>query len=239
VALGVNASAIQVTGNMKLDVFDLNGQSLSREDLRQRWGFLSSDRIVIGGSTHPGEEEILFRVLRRLKEEKFSAKLLVAPRHIERSRKILEQAKKYGFQTALASEEKKSSFEVLILDQLGELRKLYAMADAVVMGGSFVRHGGQNPVEPAAVSRPIIHGPWVFNFQEIYRRLEEEGGSLRVKDEDELFFALKRILMNEREQLHLGNRAYEVLKKLRGASERNFGWINQLIKEEGVKSEFR
>lgn len=242
VALGVDSSKVQVTGNMKLDAFDLNGQAeTNRETLREKWGFLSSDLVVIGGSTHAGEEEIIFRVLRRLKEKNLSAKLLLAPRHIERSRKILEGAKRHGFQAALASErEKFSSFEILILDQLGELRKLYAFADAVVMGGSFVRHGGQNPVEPALLSRPIIHGPWVFNFHEIYQRLEEEGGSLRVSGEEELFFVLKRLLASDRERDHLGKRAYEVLKRLRGASERNFGWIVQLIKkEEEVKSEFR
>ena len=233
ISLGVNHDRVRVTGNMKLDSFERNGRWESgRESLREKWGFLASDQILIGGSTHPGEEEILLQAVRELREEHFPLKLLLAPRHIERSQKIFERAKKFGFQTVLASKDTAcpaSPFEVLILDQLGKLRNLYPMADVVFMGGSLVRRGGQNPVEPARDRRAIIHGPWVFNFEELYHALDEEGASLRVAGEDELVFVLKRILQSEREKEHLGTRAYEVLRKLQGASERNFNWINQKL----------
>lgn len=230
-ALGVDREKIQVTGNMKLDGFETNGQGeTEREPLRSQWGFLASDQILIGGSTHPGEEEILLRAVHKLRQERFPLKLLLAPRHIERSLKILKQARKLGLRAVLASaREGAPSFEVLILDQLGELRKLYPMADVVFMGGSLIRHGGQNPVEPASSRRAIIHGPWVFNFEELYRRLEEEGASLRVHQEGELLFALKRILHSEREREYLGVRAYEVLTQLKGASEKNFNWIHEKL----------
>jgi len=232
VGLGVDPGKIQVTGNMKLDAFDFNGDG-KREgsSLHEEWGFSRSDQILIGGSTHEGEETILLRAFRRLREGNPSLKLLLAPRHIERAPKVSEEVNREGFQTVLASEERNSSpFEVLILDRLGELRKLYAMADAVVMGGSFVRHGGQSPIEPACHRRAILHGPWVSNFHEIYRKLDEEGGSLRVKGEDELVFALKRILGSDHERRYLGNRAYEVLSKLQGATERNLNWIERSLR---------
>ena len=228
---------------MKLDTFDLNGrEDLSREALRKQWGFDSADSVLIGGSTHAGEEEILFRALARLRKENLALKLLVAPRHTERAGKILELARRHGLKAILASaqfpthpfspiggEGKTEGFDILILDVLGELRKIYPLADCVFMGGSLIRHGGQNPIEPAFSQRPIIHGPWVFNFQEIYERLDREGGSLQVKNEEELIFVLKRVLASDHERQHLGNRAFEILKGLRGATERNFAQINPLI----------
>ena len=228
VSLGVNPERVVVTGNMKLDAFDANGQAVTDQDLREKWGFLSSDQVLVGGSTHPGEEEILLRVLGRLRKDHFPLKLLLAPRHIERSGEILKLAKQQGLQAALASTRGKNlSFEVLILDQLGELRRLYAIADAIIMGGSLIRRGGQNPIEPASWRKPIIHGPWVFNFQEIYRCLDEEGGSLRVNGEEELTFVLRRVLTSDREKEYLGNQAYETLKRLQGATERNLKWIGE------------
>jgi 3-deoxy-D-manno-octulosonic-acid transferase len=229
IELGVGPEKVTVTGNLKLDALDFSDAGQGEGPaLRQAWGFLPSDQILIGGSTHAGEEEILLGALERLREEKLPVKLLLAPRHIERALKVLKLAKKRGFAAVLASGRGAvTDFDVLILDRLGELRKLYAMADAVVMGGSFVRRGGQNPIEPACLRRPVLHGPWVFNFHEIYRQLDEEGGSLRVKSEEELVFALKRILASDRERQHLGERAYETLNKLRGATERTLHWIER------------
>lgn len=230
-SLGVDRGRMKVTGNMKLDRLQGNGRpETSRAVLKEKWGFLSSDQILIGGSSHRGEEEILLRALCRLREEKFPLKLLLAPRHIERVEKVLEQSKKFGFETVLASAPS-GTFQVLILDQLGPLRDLYPLADVVFMGGSLVRHGGQNPVEPAASRRAILHGPWVFNFEELYHRLDEAGAGLRVSGEEELVFVLKRLLGSEREKEELGTRAFEVLTKLQGASERNFNWIEEFVKK--------
>ena len=237
-ALGVDPEKVKVTGNMKLDAFSLNGQWESdRVLLRQKFGFSPEEKILIGGSTHPGEEEILLRALGGLRREGLKLKLVLAPRHIERSQKILGEVKKAGFRGMPASKNKEapSSFDVLVLDKLGELRRLYAVADAVFMGGSWVRHGGQNPVEPAACRRPILHGPWVFNFGDLYERLDEEGGSLQVKSEEELFCVLKRLLVNDRESEALGTQAFEILKRLQGASERNFTGIGEKI---GAKEKY-
>ena len=222
--LGVDPEKIQVTGNMKLDLFELNGQwQKDRTHLRSQWGFHDSDQILIGGSTHEGEEEILFNALDRLREERFPLKLILAPRHVERSERILKLGKIHGFKTVRATHfQPHDDFDVLILDRLGELRKLYAVADAVFVGGSLIRHGGQNPIEPAASRRAIIHGPWVFNFEEIYRRLDEEGASIRINGEEELVFVLKRLLASDREREYLGTQAHDTLLKLQGATERNF-----------------
>lgn len=233
-ALGVDSRKVQVTGNMKLDALALNGSwHNDRQKLRQAWGFLPDELVLMGGSTHQGEERVLFRLLRKLRAEGFPLKLFLAPRHIERSPHLMREAKKEGFQAVLASTRNPSlPFEVLILDRIGELPGLYPVADAVFMGGSLIRHGGQNPVEAVAVRRAIVHGPWVFNFHEIYSRLEEGRGSLKVKGEEEFELVLKRILASERERKGLGDRAFKVLEKMRGATERNLDWISRQIKLE-------
>lgn len=227
--LGVNPEKVTVTGNMKLDAFEMNGRvEKTPGSLREKWGFQSTDQILVAGSTHPGEEEILMRIFLMLAHDGFPIKLLLAPRHIERSRQMLKLAHHEGLKAELATARgKDSSWDVLILDQLGELRGLYGLADVVFMGGSLVHHGGQNPIEPASFRKPIIHGPWVFNFKEIYRSLAEEGGSLSINNEQELAFVLKRILTSDREKEYLGNQAYVALRKLQGATERNLKWIGE------------
>ncbi len=243
IELGVRPERVVVSGNMKLDAVCFDGRwETERETLRVGWQFGPQDQVLLGGSTHRGEEEILLRVLRVLREERFTQlKLILAPRHVERSREIVEQAKQENFRVILASEgEPHSSFDVLILDELGPLRKLYAVADVVVMGGSFVRHGGQNPVEPAAFRRALLHGPWVFNFEELYRRLDEAGGSLAVPGEEQLLFVLKQILPDEAKRRQLGERAFQVLEKLRGATERHLDLIEQFSnKPKGVHTHVR
>ncbi|MBI4115562.1 MAG: 3-deoxy-D-manno-octulosonic acid transferase [Candidatus Omnitrophica bacterium] len=229
--LGVDETKVRVTGNMKLDAFELEGDWKDESDtLRRKWGFSPSDQILIGGSTHAGEEEILLKSLRHLRKEGLPVKLLLAPRHIERAEEVLKLSNQHGFKTLLATEYNDgTSLEVLILNKLGELRNLYSVADVVVMGGSLVRRGGQNPIEAARFRKAVIHGPWVFNFYDIYKRLDEEKGSLMVQGESELTLALRRLLSSEAERQQLGNRAYEILEKLRGATEQNFNWIEEFL----------
>lgn len=232
VALGVEGLRVEVTGNMKLDALDLNGRIEDREALRRQWGFSTSDLVLIGGSTHAGEEEILLRTLHRLRGEFPSLKLLLAPRHIERAEKILKLAQRMGLRGALAQEKdvrETQGADVRVLNQLGVLRRLYGLADLVFMGGSLVRHGGQNPVEPARVSRALVHGPWIYNFGEIYETLDREGGGLAVPSEHELASVLRRLLASEKERNLIGTRAHEILRRLSGATEKNFQRIERLL----------
>lgn len=236
VELGVSAEKVTVTGNMKLDALPWDGDwEKEREPLREVWGIQPTDQVLMGGSTHPGEDEMLLRVLRLLREERVPLKLVLAPRHVERSRRILKEVQREGFRGILMSGRGEtapfpSSYDVLILDQLGELRKLYLIADVVVMGGSFIPRGGQNPAEPAVTGRPLLHGPWVSNFEELYRQLDEAGGSLKIDGEPQLILTLKRILPHSAERQAMGRRANEVLEKLRGATGRNLHFIEPFLK---------
>ena len=167
-------------------------------------------------------------------------RLIIAPRHIERSKKILEQLKSSGLTATLSTnpvfrqknnaevgKEKQEGLkpDVLVLDQLGVLRNLYRIADLVFMGGSLIPHGGQNPIEPARFSKAVVHGPNVFNFHKLYHQLDHDGGALRISAPDELSSAAAELLATEGRRHEMGQKAFQIINRLRGASKRQAGWI--------------
>lgn len=225
--LGIAEESVRDMGNMKFDQAEWSGESAAEAaELRQAWGYTSEDLVWIAGSTHPGEEVPLMEAFKALRERFPKLKLILAPRHIERSEGLLKSLEKYGFSMA-SSMKKKEGWEpaVLVLDQLGVLKNLYGIADLVFMGGSLIPHGGQNPIEPARFSKAILHGSHVFNFHKIYHQLDHDGGALRISAPDELSSAAAELLANEGKRREMGQKAFQIVNRLRGASKRQAGWI--------------
>jgi 3-deoxy-D-manno-octulosonic-acid transferase len=231
-AAGTPVERIRVLGNMKFDREP--SPVLSRasvQSLREEWGFKADDLILVAGSTHPGEEKILSRIYEDLKPRYPARKRLLAPRHRDRSVQLARYLKRKGLHVRLASQAAApAEFDVVILNQLGILKHLYAIADVVFVGGSLIRHGGQNPIEPAHFKRPIFHGPFVGNFEYIYRMLDKEGGAIVVQDQEQLSFALGRVLRNHKEARDLGENAYRVVTQLRGATQRHVEWLMHFLR---------
>lgn len=235
-ACGTPRERVEVLGNMKYDnvVLEGAGAGISRS-FRQKWGLGPDDRIWVAGSTHKGEEKILARVFVKIREKHPDLKLVIAPRHIERSAEVAAAFEKCGVEAGRVSllSNGKKSFPVLILDQLGVLKDVYAMADAVFVGGSLIpKRGGQNPIEPAVFRKAIVHGPYVFNFERVYQVLDDEGGAMLAKDESELALALERILGSPAETERLGQRAYQAVVSLRGATEKHVRWLADFLASE-------
>ena len=232
--LGIAEESVRDMGNMKFDQAEWSQENaVEIAGLRQAWGYAAGDLVWIAGSTHPGEEEALMAIFKTLRERFPTLKMIFAPRHIERSKGLLRQLEKYGFSMALSVGRKegsgsggqRSAPQVQILDQLGVLKNLYGIADLVFMGGSLIPHGGQNPIEPARFSKAIIHGPHVFNFNQIYHQLDCDGGALRISAPDELSSAAAELLANESRRHEMGQKAFQIVNRLRGASKRQAGWI--------------
>ncbi len=225
--LGVAEESVRDMGNMKFDQAEWSaGSEVDTAGLRNAWGYAAGDLVWIAGSTHPGEEEMLMAAFKSLRERFPALKLILAPRHIERSEGLLRQLEKYGFSMVLSSKRKEGSGPaVQVLDQLGILKNLYGIADLVFMGGSLIPHGGQNPIEPARFSKAILHGPNVFNFHKIYHQLDHDGGALRISAPDELSSAAAEFLANESKRHEMGQKAFQIVNRLRGASKRQAGWI--------------
>ncbi len=230
-SLGIERSRIEVLGNMKLDQMPSAGMdpALSAKE-KAKWGYGPEDRIWVAGSTHPGEEEMVFEVLRDLRAEFPGLKMILAPRHIERSSRILELAKKWGVEAELSEPfQPGRRREVLILNQLGVLKDIYSFADVVFVGGSLVSKGGQNPVEPAVFRKGILHGPHVFNFETLYQWLDLQGGSRAVNDRPALHNAVVKLLRDPAERSLFGDKAFGAVLEMRGATARHLDRVQHFL----------
>ena len=226
--LGILEASVRDMGNMKFDQAAwADAGAVDVAGLRQAWGYAPDDLVWIAGSTHPGEEVALMDAFKVLREKFPKLKLIIAPRHIERSEGLLKQLGQDDVSVALSTAKEKEgpAPAVQVLNQLGVLRNLYQIADLVFMGGSLIPHGGQNPIEPARFSKAILHGPHVFNFHKIYHQLDHDGGALRISAPDELSSAAAELLANESKRHEMGQKAFQIINRLRGASKRQAGWI--------------
>jgi 3-deoxy-D-manno-octulosonic-acid transferase len=219
--LGAPPDRVWVTGNTKFDALVLDRPAGDDEALRRAMGLGGGGPVLIAGSTHEGEEEILVGVYRRLVADLPGLRLVVAPRYVERSGRILSMFAEAGFSARLRSGAPAAgSAEVVVLDTIGELAAAYRLATLAFVGGSFVRRGGQNVLEPAAQGRPVLFGPHMESFKDSVQVLVGRGG-IQVATPDQLYRVARELLSRPDEIARLGGMAREAVSAIRGASARN------------------
>jgi len=219
-ALGAAPDRVWVTGNTKFDALVLD-RPAGDEALREQMGLDPSAPVLIAGSTHEGEEELLFQVYRRLLGEHPRLKLVVAPRYLERAGRILSLAAEAGLNARLRSAGAAGgSAQVTVLDTIGELAAAYRLATLVFVGGSFVTRGGQNILEPAGQGRPVLFGPHMENFKDSVQVLQGRGG-IQVATPEQLRKVAGELLGRPDRLAELGALAREAVLAVRGASSRN------------------
>jgi len=180
VALGVSDEAIRVIGNLK---FDLPAPSENPADLRARFGISADRPIVAAGSTANGEDRLVLDAFAAARREVPDLLLLLAPRHPERFASAVEDAERRGFVVSRASRgAAPEHLDVLLLDTIGDLAALYALAGSAFVGGSLVPVGGHNLLEPIAAGVPVLYGPHTEHVTEIAAALDRSGAGLRVQD---------------------------------------------------------
>jgi len=197
------------------------------------------ETLLIAGSTHSGEEEILFSLLKDLRKIDPHLVLILAPRHLERLEEVERILKRESIswirKTSLSmdqdrpDEERKELPPVILLDTMGELMNLYSLGTLVFIGGSLVPVGGHNPIEPLFFKKCVLFGPHMFHFLEISHHLIEAGGAIQVRGKEDLAFQLKRLLSNERARNEVGEKGYQFLQKHRGATEKMFEEIKPFL----------
>lgn len=233
VAIGAPKERVHVTGSCKFDTL-MSSSTQNLEALREIIVPRGNRKVLVGGSTHPGEEEMLLRVFEQARRRVENLLLVIAPRHIDRAPGIEAMVKQSGLRVALRSEltvdRPGSDCDVVILNTIGELANLYHFADVVVIGKSFVGQGGQNPLEPAAVGKPVLFGPNMQNFREVSRLLLENGGAIQVADEATLTERAISLLCGKQDAAVIGKRGQEVIRKHSGASKRSAEAIASLIR---------
>lgn len=164
-------------------------------------------RLIVLGSSHEGEEVLIKHVFRELLKEFEDLKLIVAPRHIKRADRVLEIFKDLG---AKKRSENSNTWRVLILDTLGELFGIYKYANAIVMGGTFVKIGGHNIAEAMFFKKPVIFGPYTHKIKDMVETSLEMGLGYRAMDVKDLEFILKNLLKNPQERIHIKDIASSV-----------------------------
>jgi len=213
-ALG--ATRVWATGNLKYDLPEQDATRAAGAALRQPWG----DRPVWAfGSTHAGEEELAMAVLRTLRQRFPHLLLVLAPRHPERCASVAALLRSQGLhaQRRSAGQPVPPEQEVLLVDTLGELSTFYAAADVVSVGGSFVPKGGHNPLEAAALAKPVSFGPHMENFRDIARTLLAAGAAVQAADGNVLAITLAHWLAEPGTAREIGQHGLRVVQAQRGA----------------------
>ena len=215
---GISPDRVRVTGNIK---FDKTWTALKYEE-RKRWFEIFNIKkglIWVAGSTHDPEERIIFKVFVQLIKRFPVLYLIIAPREASRFDEIYDIAKDFGFEvvkrTGLPSD--KQRHNVCVLDTLGELGRIYGLADVAFVGGSLIPRGGHNLLEPASFGIPVLFGPHTFNFHTMSQLLVRCGGGKIVENESELFHVMADLLDQKNKREHMGKRAKEFVVQNQGA----------------------
>lgn len=224
--LGADETRGKMAGNLK---FATVGQ-LHAKDIYT--GFDSDTDLLIAGSTHPGEEEMMIAAYKKLVAEFVHLRLVIVPRHIERAEEILAIVQKEGLKPVRYSELKKGKLtadHVLVVDQIGILKNLYTKAKLVFIGKSFTVGGAQNMIEPLAFGKPTFVGPRTENFADVMRIFLEEKVIFQVQTVDEMVEAMREILVSPNIADELGVKAKAVIQKNAGAKAKTIKAIRYLI----------
>ncbi len=219
--VGVDPGKAEVGGNIK---FDRTMEPMGFEE-REKWlellGFGSTDPVVVAGSTHRGEEEILLEAFSSLRRESPSARLIVAPRNVERAAEIEELARGMNLSVIRRSGPAGPvAPDVVVVDTIGELGRLYGLSTVAFVGGSMVPVGGHNPLEPAAFGCPVLFGPHMHNFDAMAEMLVASGGGVPVRNRDQLTEALSLFVSDPLIREETGQKGLRFVVSNRGAVSR-------------------
>jgi len=188
ISIGSNPETTNVMGNIK---FDLTIPKSTPE-------LKTNGRIIIAGSTHKGEDEIILEAYSEVKKEIPDIKLLIAPRHPERNDAVYEMIKKLPYSSGKKSNSDDfTEKEIILLDTMGELSSLYAICDFAVICGSFNKTGGHNPLECVIYNKPVISGSNVRNFRDIYGIITSTDAGKIVANKEELIAQMKKLLTDK------------------------------------------
>lgn len=224
--LGASDQQLEAVGNIKFDLEISTQETQLGQCFRQQWGH---ERLVwVAASTHQGEDAQVLAMHQNLLKVLPSLLLVIVPRHPERFDDVYQLAKQTGLSIQRRSEHKEFSPEAQIItgDSMGEMLSWFAAADIAFMGGSLVETGGHNPLEPAALAVPVVSGPHVFNFAEIFPLLEDKNAAWVLGGVDAIQKKLLALFQNEDERREAGKRGSALIKQHQGVLDRLLGKIS-------------
>ena len=224
-AIGAPKDRTSVMKNLKFDV----KKSDETVDLGQ-----DGYRVIIAGSTHKGEDEIILKIFKEKKEKYNDIKLLLVPRHMQRLPKITEILDDMGLNYGLRSaDDKFTQKDVIILDTMGELSKMYSICSFAFIGGSFNKTGGHNPLEATVYDKPTITGPSIHNFRDIYWLLSRSDAGKIVKTPEQLSAHIEKLLSDEEFYKKACNDCHTIFQEQQGALDIVISELKTLLNKEG------
>lgn len=239
--LGCSSEAVRVVGNLKFDAARLYERPLVNvSDLLKQLGVKPDAPILVGGSTHSGEEKILADVFRRLRVSFPDLFLILVPRHFERGKEVGTELSGRGIrfvyrtEIGAASRFAPGELDCLLVNTTGELKYFYESATAIFVGKSLAGTGGQNPIEPGALGKAMIFGPNMQNFEAIAKAFVAQNGAIQVKDSTELETAVRGLLADPALRNETGRNALKVVSENQGSIDRTAEMIISRLKGEEI-----
>jgi 3-deoxy-D-manno-octulosonic-acid transferase len=233
VDIGVPPERVRVSGNLKFDV-SLPPEPSIVASLRSALEHSGTGPVFVAGSTMEGEESLLLRAFEIVRGSHRKAAMILAPRHPQRFQQVADLVSSLGipcWRRSLWSGEDLSG-AVLLLDSMGELAAVYALAHVAFVGGSLSEHGGHNILEPAQHGVPVIVGPHYENFRQVVNSFRA-ADAVRVVGPAELPLVLSELLANEAERFALGRRGLEAVRSQSGATEKTLSALEKLLSDPG------
>ncbi|HZU30247.1 MAG TPA: 3-deoxy-D-manno-octulosonic acid transferase [Candidatus Angelobacter sp.] len=226
--IGAATERVRVSGNLKFDIRP-SSQSALVNELRNAIGINSL--VIVCGSTAEGEEETVLQAFQQVREKFPSALMILAPRHPERFEKVAELIASLRIGSVRRSAWQPGqpiTGSVFLLDSVGELAAIYALANIAFVGGSLVPTGGHNILEPAQYGAAIMVGPHTFNFREIIS-IFEKGSAIQTVTAESFSSALLALLQDRDEREQLGRRAKELFVQHAGATQKTLQALEPLL----------
>ena len=241
VEVGCQPEAVHMLGNLKFDTAGVKtGTGPDVAEMLARLGVPPGASVLVGGSTHAGEEDLLAGIYQRLKPRFPDLFLILVPRHFERGPVLRGQLEKRGLRLAVRSEvgpdtrHAPGSLDCLLVNTTGELMSFYQAATLVFVGKSLTAQGGQNPIEPAALGKPTLFGPNMGNFRDVVRIFLARDAAVQVRDAADLEQTLAALLADPARRARLGLAASEVVRENRGAVARTVDMMVEPLRARGL-----
>jgi 3-deoxy-D-manno-octulosonic-acid transferase len=234
--LGVPADRVTVTGNLKFDGAPSPAAAPHDDPTIRRLGIRPQDLVWIGGSTHDPEEKLILNAQAALRARHPRLRLVLVPRHPERAEAVAKEVAAHGLRCYKSSSLATGAAPpanlqdaVIVVDTVGELRKLYGIATLAFVGGSLIRHGGQNLIEPAALGCPVLFGPHVENFREIADALLAAGAAVQVPDAAALETAAGDLMAHPDRLAAMAQAGRRTVDAGRGATDRTLDVLERCL----------
>ena len=223
VSLGIDKDKIKIVGSIKFD---------KDNKIEKKESSVRDPNLIIATSTHPGEEEIISKVFKKLASIDNSLKFVLVPRHPERADSIGTIFKNEG-SDCMILEDIPSSFDsnkIFILKGIGFLDTLYKSASLAFVGGSMLKdYGGHNIIEASANGCPFIVGPYMKNFEDVISLFLEEEACIQIENSDELYDSCKKLIFDEELRQNMVDNAYKVVENNRGSMEKQYNYLKEYL----------